>query len=268
MLHTLAVTAALAFAPAQGALALSNDRLTYGELGANRPDTKLLPGDVCFISFDIDNLTIDAEGKVNYTMAMEFISNKDGKQIFKQDPVKREELMPLGGTRLPARAFVILAPDQAVGSYTCKISVVDLATKASKAVEKQIDVIAPDFGLISVVTSADMRATIPAPPVGMTGQQFWINCLAAYFARDPNTKQPSIVAELRVFDENGTPTSPKPMTIVYDKMVDEKEKVLPLQFLLPLTRAGRFTVEIKAEDKLTKKVAKITLPVIAFSLSK
>ena len=73
MLATLALSAAL-YAPTQGELTLSNARPTYGILGAARKDAdmpKLLPGDQICVSFDIENLKIGDDGKVQYSIGME-----------------------------------------------------------------------------------------------------------------------------------------------------------------------------------------------------
>src|SRR5579862_9260230 len=64
MLTSVALAAALTLAPAQGALTLSGARVTYGELGAARPDLKFLPGDIFFVGFDIDGIKVDESGKV------------------------------------------------------------------------------------------------------------------------------------------------------------------------------------------------------------
>ena len=77
----IVLVAAIALAPAQapsGELVLSNVRSSYGELGGARPASPLLPGDVLFVCFDIEGITIDPEGKVQYTMGMDIL-DKAGK---------------------------------------------------------------------------------------------------------------------------------------------------------------------------------------------
>src|SRR4029077_12919114 len=115
MLQSMALFAALTMTPGQGTgLALRNPRITYGELGSPRPDNKLLPGDIFFLSFDIDGIKVSPEGRVKYGMAME-VTDSSGKSIFKQMPVERDDFLPLGGNKLPARAYVSVGPDQAPG---------------------------------------------------------------------------------------------------------------------------------------------------------
>ena len=45
-----------------------------------------------------------------------------------------------------------------------------------------------------------------------------------------------------------------------DDGVAAEVPVLPLQFLVPLSRAGDFTIELKVTDKVSKKVGTTTLP--------
>ena len=111
----LPLLAALALAPAQaGELTLSEVRTTFGELGAKRSDTEFLPGDVMFIAFDIEGISIDKEGKVSYSMAMEAVDEKD-KPFFRQEPVKKTDFVPFGGGKLPATSIYPYRPRPTAG---------------------------------------------------------------------------------------------------------------------------------------------------------
>src|SRR5262245_21265261 len=140
MLTSLAFVAAMTLAPGQGGLTLSGARVTFGELGAVRPDAKFLPGDIFFVAFDIDGIKVDDTGRVKYSMGMEVV-NKENTAIFKQQPMEREDFLPLGGTKLPARAFITVGLDQAPGIYTCKVTVVDRASKAQQTIETKFEVL-------------------------------------------------------------------------------------------------------------------------------
>src|SRR5919198_4391549 len=103
MWATLAFAASLSLAPAQqpsGQLKLTNDRVTYGALGATRADTKLLPGDWFYVMFDIENLAVSKSGKVQYSMSME-LTNSQGKTEVKKDPQDMEAMASLGGNKMP-----------------------------------------------------------------------------------------------------------------------------------------------------------------------
>jgi len=127
----LALTlAAVSVGQEPAGLQLTNVRMTVGELGPTRKESKMLPGDVLFISYDIDGLTIETDGTAKYTMAME-VADAAGKLIFKQDPRELIDFIPLRGNKLPARAFITIGIDQPAGMYSCKINVTDPKTKAS-----------------------------------------------------------------------------------------------------------------------------------------
>jgi hypothetical protein len=265
MWTSLALAAALSLSPGQGAgLTLSNARATFGELGNPRPDTKMLPGDIFFVAFDIEGIKVDEEGKVLYSMAME-VTDKNGKSIFKQQPVDRNDFLPLGGNKLPARAFVSVGLDQEPGTYTCKVTVTDRAAKTSKTLEQNFEVLPKAFGLVQVYTSADAKGEVPAPTLGVAGQSVWVHFAVVGFERDTKsakaTKQPNVAVEMAVLNKDGTKTLPKPTATTIDGMVDEKDNGIPLRFLLPMNRAGDFIIELKATDALSKKTSRVTLPI-------
>ena len=86
MYCSLTVAAAMALAPGQaGGLTISNIRTTYGELGAPRAEARYLPGDLFFLAFEIEGLSLGRDGKVSYTMAMEVL-DKAGKPIMQPAP--------------------------------------------------------------------------------------------------------------------------------------------------------------------------------------
>lgn len=106
MWTSIAIVAGLALAPAQeGGLRLANDRPTYGVMGPTRPESKILPGDFFCVTFDIQNLKTDDQGKVQYRMGME-MTNAEGKVQFKRDAQDLTAINSLGGNGLPA--FTIL----------------------------------------------------------------------------------------------------------------------------------------------------------------
>jgi hypothetical protein len=260
MLATLAAAAALGLAPAQtGTLNLTNVRTTYGELGAARADTRYLPGDLYFVAFDIEGITVSREGKVEYAMSME-VTDKAGKAILQPKPVERDELLPLGGNRLPARAFVILDLDQAPGTYTCKVTVTDRVTKASKLLQRTFEVAPKAFGIVGLFTSGDDKGELPAPPGGVVGQNLFIHCALVGFGRD-RMKKPDAYVELRMVDESRKPTLAKPMTAVVPKELGENEGLVTARFLVPFNREGTFTAELKATDNTTGKTSTVTFPI-------
>jgi len=269
MLTTLTLIAAMSV-PGQGTgLTLTNPRITYGELGSPRPDTKLLPGDIFFLSFDIDGIKVSETGRVKYGMAME-VTDSAGKSIFKQMPVERDDFLPLGGTRLPARAFVSVGVDQPPGTYTCKVTVTDMSVKeavVTKSLEQKFDVLPRGFGIVQVYTASDLEGKIPAPLVGVAGQAMFVHFAVIDFVRDA-AKQPNITIEMVVYDKDRAPTLAKPtlknIPDEADGKVDEKAVGVPMRFLVPMNREGGFLIELKATDNVSKKTSKVYLPLRVF----
>lgn len=257
----LALSALLSFAPAQGAgpLGVSNARLTFGELGPVRPDNRYLPRDFVFISFDIDGLKATPEGKVSYSMGLEVL-DKAGKAMFSAPPTKSDMLLPLGGSKLPAFVYVTLGPDMQPGPYTCRITIMDDASKATKTFDQKFELMAPAFGLVQLYISKDDKGMLACGPSGVVGQTVFVNFGLVGFGRDA-AKKPGAAVEFRVLDANGQPTLPKPIVMDVPTAFPAEEPFVPFQVMLPLNREGSFVVEMKAADKITGKTSSMSFPV-------
>lgn len=265
MMTSLALASVVALAPAQAAdLKLTNVRFTVGELGPERKVVKVLPGDVVFIGFDIDGLTITPDGKANYTMAME-VSDAKGGVVFKQDPRELNDFVPLRGNKLPARSFITVGLDQPAGGYACKVTVADPKTKGASSLSMKFEVGKPEFGIVGVFTSHDERGEHVAPCTGVVGQTIFMQYSVATFARDPKTKQPDVAFEYQIVDDKGEPVLGKPVVQVQDgksaRPVDEKQGAFGMQFPLFMSRPGKFTVKVSAHDRVANKRAAYDLPV-------
>lgn len=272
MMTAIALAALLGGTPAQpaGNLKLNNVRLTMGEFGPPREGAKLLPGDVLFIAYDIEGLTIDGEGTARYTMSMEVI-NPNGKPLLQQAPREAVEFVPLRGNRMPARAYVTVGLDEAPGEYNCKLTVTDPKTKATDSLNVKFEVLKKDFGVVAVNTSHDAAGELSAPSVGQVGQLLYVHFSVAAFGRDQQTKNENVEVEFQFYDDKGTPllvdasNKPTPRKHVQDEKsalpVKKTDEVFRLQFPLFLNRPGKFNVEIKATDKITKKTSVFKLPI-------
>ncbi|WP_020470333.1 hypothetical protein [Zavarzinella formosa] len=263
---------ALSLTPGQApeTLTLGNPRATYGELGPARTEMKLLPGDIFFLAFDIEGIKVTNTGRVRYGMVMEVIDS-GGKSIFKQQPVERDDFLPLGGTKLPARAFVSIGIDQPAGIYTCKVTVSDLANKEKpvvKSLEQKFEVAPRSFGMVQVYTAADIEGKVPASLYGVAGQFVFVHFALIDFQRDPKTKQPDITVEMTVYDKDSKPTleksTVKQIPDKDDGNVDEKLVGVPMRFLVPMNREGGFVIRLTATDNISKKTTKVDLPLRVF----
>ncbi|MCS7022792.1 MAG: hypothetical protein NZU63_13315 [Gemmataceae bacterium] len=252
--------------PAQGSeLKLSNVRFTIGEMGPPRKETRFLPGDIVYISYDIVGLTIDPDGTARYRMAME-ISDTSGKVYFKENPRDQQDFVPLRGQVIPARAFVTVGLDQPPGQYLCKVTVTDAITKASASLTARFEVVKPAFGIVAVHPTHDPQRQIPAPSTAFVGQTLYINFSVVGFERDPKTRQPRVLNEYQFLDENGQPILAKPIGQLVDRDLDETVPIYTLQFALFLNRPGKFTARITATDKLANRTTTFDLPVTVLPL--
>ncbi len=240
-------------------LTLSNIRDTYGVLGADRPDNKVLPGDRYSVAFDINGIKCDDEGKVRYRMAME-VADSAGKIIYGQEPRDLEGYITLGGSRLPAFTHVDTALSQPPGEYTVKVTITDLSTSAAAKLVRKFEVLPKRFGLIGLTTSYDGEGRAPAPFGGVVGQLLYVSFFAVGWERS-TTKHAHVSVEMRILDESGRPTVAKAFPGEVNSPVADKVAVIPMQFELRLNRPGKFTVELSATDRIGSKAAKLSIPI-------
>jgi hypothetical protein len=260
MWTTLVLAAALGSMPGQtDQLSFLNVRSVSGYFGPDRQTNRILPGDVFLLVFDIAGFRINPEGKILYRMAME-VTDSRGKTQFKHEPEDREAYNSLGGNRVPASAVIEVRLDQPPGEYTLTLTVTDRTSKASQKLTKKFMVLPKGFGLVQLITSIDPQMTRAVPPMGVVGEFRFVNCSVVGFERDTVKKQPDVLVELRVLDESGKELS-KPSTLQFNQDVPETAGLLPVgPFPLALNRPGKFSIELQATDRISKKTAKLSLP--------
>lgn len=274
MFGSVLLMTALMVSPAQaGGLKLTNVRPTFGQLGGPRPDSKYLPGDVLCYSFDIEGITINDEGQVQYEMGME-IHDSNKKLVFESKPSARVNLALLGGGKLPAIAFTTIEDDQAAGTYTLKLTVKDLLAKpaATQTFTQTFEVTKKQFGIVGVSMSVDERGSIPAPTTGVVGQYYFVQFGVVAFARDAKAKagppQPKLNFEMTILDAAGKPTFAKPIAYKLADEVKEADSLVVMRYPIPFTRAGKYTVRLTAVDDLANKRTTFDLPITAVDSGK
>jgi hypothetical protein len=264
MWATLAFVTALSLAPHQaGSLKLTNDRATYGVLGASRTDNKLFPGDIYFVTFDIENLDVGEDGRVLYSMGMDLINSK-GKSEYSKEPTDLEARNDLGGKSMPGFAAADIGLETVPGEYTLKVTVTDRRSKQTQTLMRKFEVLPREFALVRTHLAYVAQAPVPAPPVLAAGQAIFFNCSAVGFSRDKSNKdQPNVGIEIVIRDENGKPTLPNPVKDEVTMLPENARNVsaLPIGIPVQLNRAGKFTLELEATDRLTKKKAKVSIPI-------
>jgi hypothetical protein len=259
MRRALILLAALSAPARADELTISHIHPTHGILGPTRTDKKFAPGDTLDICFVLEGLATDAAGKSRYSTAIEIVG-ADGKVIHRQPGKPQEITHALGGNQVPAFAHLDIGLNQPPGEFTVKLVVTDLTSGKSKTLEHKGEIQPKGFGLVRVVTSADAAATVPSGLLG-PGQSLFVHAFVVGFERDTGTKQPKLALELRVLDEAGKPTLSAPMTGTIDKDVMPAAVSVPIQFLVSLNRPGKFTVELKATDKVSGKTDTRSFPI-------
>lgn len=252
----LMLMTALSLPPGQaGTLQLTNARVTYGMLGPTRVQKTFLPGDIFALHYEIDGLSSKA-GAARYTMKMELFDAK-GKPKYTSDPEERGIFNLFGGTRVPGFAYLSIGLDTEPGDYVFKITVTDVTAKKSQAIEHPFAVGKRDFGIVGVHLSYPNGP--PSPAIGVVGQSLHLNFGIVGFLRDA-MKQPNVSLELSIADDAGKSTLAQPIADDIKK-VEEKVSVLPGDFPLALTRAGKFEVTLKATDHVSKKTSSVKIPI-------
>lgn len=241
---------ALALCPAWSeALEIKNVRPRFGPYGALRTDLKAQPGDIIFLSYDLEGLGVDPKsGKASYVTNLALMDAAD-KQLFSKDtPV--DLILQLGGTRVPGDLYISTGPKQAPGKYTIRLTVTDKVSKDIKAIKYEFELVPEAFGFVGVT----------APALGLPGQNYVANFGLVNMALDPK-KQPSVEVKMSVLDSQGTAVArPVFISLPKDLPADidvQKENFVPLTYPVYLNRPGQFTIEITATDGVGKKEAKV-----------
>jgi hypothetical protein len=242
-----------------GKLEITNVRGTYGYLGATRPRTGVLPGEIYHYAFDVKNLKFDKHARAYYSIGVEILDPK-GQLFFREAPHNATAQNHLGGNSLPCAAQIAVPLDAAPGEYTMKVTIRDRKADKTVVFENKGKVLKRDFGLIRVGTFADRGGKVPWTPVGVVGESVYVHFAPVNFARDKSTKQPSLAVKMRILDEKGKPTFAEPLTGRVNSDIPEDLHILPMQFPLTLNRAGRYTIEIEATCELCKRTARVSLP--------
>jgi hypothetical protein len=242
-------------------LELKNVRATYGPLGAVRTDNKFLPGDYLFMMYDIDDVALDDKtGRAKYKTVLELFDSK-GKSVFSKETPNEVEPM-LGGRVLPGDLNVIMGRDQAAGKYQVKLTVTDRVSKVTKSFTYDFEILPKSFGMVGVV----------AHSVGLPGQNYVAMFNLAELGLD-GKKQPNVEVTMRIVEDGSKKAIMRPMTSVLPRDLPEdidlqKSNFVPMQFPIYLNRPGRFTLEIDANDKVSKKQATLRLPLTVVDVNK
>jgi hypothetical protein len=245
----------LGFLPGlSSAVEIKNIRPCYGPFGATRYEAKCLPGDMLFMTYEIDARVIDPKtGRANYSTTLELLDSKDT-SLFKS-PNDHEVVPALGGTRIPGDLHVIMGPKQAPGKYSIRLTVRDKNGKPEndKVFKYDFEVVKEAFGFVGV----------SAPAVGFVGQPYVTGFGLVNLKLDAKGK-PDVELTVRVLDDKGKPAS-EPQKAIFPRDLPEKIDLKEANFVpwthpIFLNRAGRFTIEVSAKDKNSGTTSQFSYP--------
>lgn len=250
MWNCIAVIALATLAQDTPKLEFLNVRNPLGLYGATRPDAKKFhTGDNFILSFDIQGLKITPEGKAAYSLAGELLDQN--KQVVLQTPPKETETFnPLGGNRLPAYAAVPIKLDMPAGTYTYKLTLTDLLDKRTATMTRTFEVAPKSLGF--VLWHMTYEDNFPAPPVGVPGQVFVLRFCVTGFEVDPKTRKPNLAFSIRILDEAGKPTLPKPFEGEAKEITEDFKDILPITFPIRPNRPGTYRIEVTVVDNMTR----------------
>jgi hypothetical protein len=238
-------------------LELTNVRTTYGVMGAERADEKILPGDQVVLSFDILGASVGDNGKIQYSIAME-VANSQGKVLFKQAPRDLEAPAPTGSKALPACAALDVGTAQPPGEYTVKVAVKDRTSGATQSIARTYQLLPKGFGLVRYSTTRDPDGRLPVATL-VSGRPGWINFSAVGFERDPQSGQPNVAVQMQVLNPDGQDLL-KPVFGQVRENIPKGAIALPMQFEVALPFAGDCTVVLTATDKISGQTAVLKVP--------
>jgi hypothetical protein len=249
----------LTLAPATTyALDFKNIRPCYGPLGATRTDNKFLPGDLLYISYEIEGLKFDPKSKkAKYVTLLEVFSSTKEKIWSKESPNEMDA--QLGGDRLPGDLQLIMGRDRPAGQYVLRMTIQDRIGGETKSFTHSFELLKTGFGIVAV----------QAPAIAFPGQPYLVNLALIDFTLDAN-KNPKGSISMKVMDEAGKELPlglsnkfPEDLTDAFDL---KKENVLPMHFPLFPNRPGRFYVEFTAIDAVGNHTSTVRYPLLVLDL--
>lgn len=244
-------------ASAQSALTIENMRPTFGSPGPDRSGpAQVVPGDTYFLSFNLKGVKVDASGVGKVKLETE-ASDATGNRVFRIDSGDAVLVNALGGEAIHTHVRLDLGPKTPAGKYKVKVVATDLGTKATAAKETDIEVLPPAFAIVRVTSGVDQNVTSSASVFG-PGQALYLGFSVVGFQNDPATKHPKLRFEMKVKDNGaviGTATQVGEVNASQQEKVPAGSPVIPGRFLLPLSKAGTYTVELTATDLVNQKVA-------------
>jgi hypothetical protein len=250
----VAAASLMSLAAAEGKdLKIAHARFTHGGItGVERTSTDFLAPDIIWLVFDVENLTRSPRtGKFVYSVTLDCLNSR-GRRIFGHDDPHIEDLDALGGTTLATFAWVNIGRDTAPGKYSLRLTVNDKVGRKKAQWKRDFTIRNKGFGFSRVSVLS----------VGFAGQPARVLFFVQGFEKNARN-MPSVKVTIHITDRSGKETLRDPITLSIPrdlgKEVDPRNllEVGPLETSFRLSRPGKFTILLEAEDRVAKKRVKL-----------
>lgn len=252
------------FATGQSGLKIDNSRLTYGAPGPDRTSAQVFPGDEVYLSFELSGFQLDPTGVAKIKLSTE-VFGKDGKLEYKQDNPEAPAIDLFKADKLFLNTRVDVGVKTPPGTYKVKVTATDSIGKGSVSTEKEVTLLEPTLAVVKAGLFTDKALNAPSE-VFSTGQLAFVAFSVVGFSREGSTNHPKLKMEMVVKDDKGAVISDKPSISIdaaQPNKVPSTAQLLQGQFMIPLNKAGNYTLEIRANDLASNKSSQpVTLKLV------
>lgn len=259
----LAVVGYAAFpSRARAELKLVEVRPTYGRLGSTRPNTKVLPGEDLFVEFVVSGFDKGNDGRPEVSLSAELVDAQE--TVVARVPTARARVqLALGGDAFAGHVHFGLPLDFSPGKFMVRGNLTDIRSGEKAVVEQMFEVTPLDFGLVRLRLAGDAGGVTPIGGNLTVGQEVFVLARGVGFAR--KAKAIHVVGTLTIRgqpgkDESGKPNAPVPITVAFEKEVDDDQNHLDYRWTINVNRPGKFIAQIEVRDEISGKHAAYELP--------
>lgn len=247
---------------ARAELKLVEARPTYGRLGSTRPNTKVLPGEDLFVEFVVSGFDKGNDGRPEVSLSAELIDAQDA-VVARVPTAKARVQLALGGDAFAGHVHFGLPLDFSPGKYTVRGILTDNRSGEKEVVEQMFEVTPLDFGLVRVRLAGDVTGAVPSGGNMTVGQEVFVLARGVGFAR--KVKKIHVVGTMTIREQSGKdqsakPAAPAPITVAFEKEVDDNQDHLDFRWTINVNRPGRFIAQLEVRDEISGKHVAYELP--------
>jgi hypothetical protein len=256
-----ATVLALSAASAPAELEIQHIQAVHGLLGPERQSLEVYPHDEIVFRFHITGVRVDAEGKVDSTLALR-LTDESGTELIKEPPSPLKGVLALGGHTFVGNARLSLGPTVRPGTvYTLTVTVKDNLSSETAQFQRKLKAKAPAFAIVAPRFFFDPEGKVPAPAGGLVGQTLYFRLRAIGY--DFTKGKIDSTMEMQLHDADGKELLPKALLVEIrndDAATVKKASVLTFNGNFVLNRAGTFALRVTVTDRLGKKSATFETP--------